>query len=97
MTVNVTNAIYPSTVETLSVNLTGLQEYNNYTVRVSAVNQMGASPFSDGITQITDISGLFLVLRDCISMEKLSRIELLERERAAHKCLAVSISEPEKN
>ena len=62
VTVNVTNAIYPSTVETLSVNLTGLQEYNNYTVRVSAVNQIGASPFSDGIIQITDIVGLFLVL-----------------------------------
>ena len=58
VTVNVTNAIYPSTVDTLSVDLTGLQEYNNYTVRVSAVNQIGASPFSDGIIQITDIAGL---------------------------------------
>ena len=56
VTVNVTNAIYPSTVETLSVNLTGLQEHDNYTVRVSAVNQIGASPFSDGIIQITDIA-----------------------------------------
>ena len=62
VTVNVTNAIYPSTVETLSVNLTGLQEYNNYTVRVSAVNQMGASPFLDGIIQITDIAGLLFNL-----------------------------------
>ena len=62
VTVNVTNAIYPSTVEILSVNLTGLQEYNNYTVRVSAVNQIGASPFSEGIIQITDIVGMFLVL-----------------------------------
>ena len=62
VTVNVTNAIYPSTVGTLSVNLTGLEEYNNYTVRVSAVNQIGASPFSDGIIQITDIAGLLINL-----------------------------------
>ena len=60
MTVSVLNAIYPATVETLSVNLIGLQEYNNYTVRVSAINQIGASPFSDGIIQITDIAGMLL-------------------------------------
>ena len=47
--VNVTNAVYPSTLETFSVNLTGLQEYNNYTIRVSAINGIGAGPFSDGI------------------------------------------------
>ena len=58
--VSVSNAIYPATVETLSVNLIGLQEYNNYTVRVSAINQIGASPFSDGIIQITDIAGMLL-------------------------------------
>ena len=61
VTVNVTNAIYPSTVETLSVNLTGLHEYNNYTVRVSAVNQIGASPFSDGIIQIPSVTPPMLV------------------------------------
>ena len=60
--VSVSNAIYPATVETLSVNLIGLQEYNNYTVRVSAINQIGASPFSDGIIQITDIAGLLIGL-----------------------------------
>ena len=49
MIVNVTNAVYPSTLETFSVNLTGLQEYNNYTIRVSAINGIGAGPFSDGI------------------------------------------------
>ena len=58
--VSVSNATYPATVETLSVNLIGLQEYNNYTVRVSAINQIGASPLSDGIIQITDIAGLLL-------------------------------------
>ena len=60
--VSVSNAIYPATVETLSVNLIGLQEYNNYTVRVSAINQIGASSFSDGIIQITDIAGLLIGL-----------------------------------
>ena len=60
--VSVSNAIYPATVETLSVNLIGLQEYNNYTVRVSAINQIGASPFSDGNIQITDIAGLLIGL-----------------------------------
>ena len=60
--VNVSNATYPATVETLSVNLIGLQEYNNYTVRVSAINQIGASPFSDGNIQITDIAGLLIGL-----------------------------------
>ena len=58
--VNVSNVIYPATVEILSVNLTGLQDNNNYTVRVSAINQIGASPFSDGIIQIIDIAGLFI-------------------------------------
>ena len=60
--VSVLNAIYPATVETLSVNLIGLQEYNNYTVSVSAINQIGASPLSDGIIQITDIAGLLIGL-----------------------------------
>ena len=57
---SVSNAIYPATVETLSVNLIGLQEYNNYTASVSAINQIGASPFTDGNIQITDIPGLFI-------------------------------------
>ena len=60
--VNVTNAVYPSTLETFSVNLTGLDEYNNYTIRVSAINGIGAGPFSDGIIQITNISGLLIEL-----------------------------------
>ena len=56
--VNVTNAVYPSTIETFSANLTELDEYNNYTIRVSAINGIGAGPFSDGIIQITNIAGL---------------------------------------
>ena len=59
-TVIVSNAIYPATIETLSVVIAGLEEYNNYTIRVSAVNEIGASPFSDEITQITDIAGLII-------------------------------------
>ena len=64
-TVIVSNAIYPATVETLSVVIAGLEEYNNYTIRVSAVNEIGASPFSDEITQITDIAGLIVCLILC--------------------------------
>ena len=58
--VSVSNAIYPATVETLSVNLIGLQEYNNYTVRVSAINIEGPSQFTTGVIQITDIAGLIV-------------------------------------
>ena len=56
VTVNITNPIYPN--DTLvSFNLIGLQEYNNYTINVSAINGEGSSEFTDGVIQITDEAG----------------------------------------
>ena len=41
--------------------LIGLQEYNNYTISISAVNTVGKGPVSQGITVLTGIGGkLFL-------------------------------------
>ena len=59
ITVTNTNAVYPATA-TLSANITGLQEYNNYTIRVSANNVVGASEFTTERIQITDIAGSIL-------------------------------------
>ena len=58
-TVNVPNSIYPATAAE-SVTITGLEEYNNYTVRVSAINIEGPSQFTTGVIQITDIAGLIV-------------------------------------
>ena len=63
-TVNTSNAIYPATA-TVSVTITGLEEYNNYTIGVSANNVEGASEFSTGVIEITDIAGLVAELKVC--------------------------------
>ena len=54
--VSFTNPTYPA-VDPVSVNITGLQEYNNYTIRVRAINGIGGSDFSAGVIQITDEAG----------------------------------------
>ena len=56
VTVNITNRIYPAVAQ-VSFNLTGLQEYNNYTISVSAINGEGSSEFTAGVIQITDEAG----------------------------------------
>ena len=59
ITVTNLNALYPATAA-LSADITGLEEYNNYTIRVSAVNIEGESELTTGEIQITDIAGLIL-------------------------------------
>ena len=56
ITVTNLNALYPATAA-LSADITGLEEYNNYTIRVSAVNIEGESELTTGEIQITDIAG----------------------------------------
>ena len=56
MTVNITNPIYPNDT-LISFNLTGLQEYNNYTISVRAINGEGSSEFTVGVIQITGEAG----------------------------------------
>ena len=41
----------------MSSDLTGLQEYNNYTISVRAINGEGVSAFTAGVIQITDEAG----------------------------------------
>ena len=55
-TVPISNLIYPAE-EQVSFNLIGLQEYNNYTINVSAINGEGSSEFTAGVIQITDEAG----------------------------------------
>ena len=55
-----TNPIYPAVVPVF-VNITGLQEYNNYTVRVRAMNKIGGSELTTGVIQITDEAGKILL------------------------------------
>ena len=54
--VPVTNPIYPADAQ-VSFDLTGLQEYNNYTIRISAINGIGSSEFTAGVIQITNETG----------------------------------------
>ena len=49
--------IYPA-VGQVSFDLTGLQEYNNYNISVSAINGIGSSEFTAGVIQITDEAGM---------------------------------------
>ena len=51
--ITIPNPIYPA-VGPISVNITGLQEYNNYTISVRAINGEGASQYTAEIVQITD-------------------------------------------
>ena len=51
-----TNPIYPA-VAPISVNITGLQEYNNYTISVRAINGEGTSEYTVGVVQQTDQGG----------------------------------------
>ena len=44
-------------------NLTNLQEYNNYTITVSAVNAAGTGPESRSITFSTKQAGIFSIFR----------------------------------
>ena len=53
VTVPISNPIYPAVTQVFS-DLTGLQEYNNYTISVSAINSIGSSGFTVGVIQITD-------------------------------------------
>ena len=55
-TINITSPIYPAVAQE-SINLTGLQEYNNYTIRVRAVNSEGMSTFTAGVIQRTNEAG----------------------------------------
>ena len=55
-TVPITNQIYPAVTQ-VSFDLTGLQEYNNYTISVRAINGVGSSEFTTGVIQITDEAG----------------------------------------
>ncbi|KAI6653158.1 hypothetical protein LOD99_11506, partial [Oopsacas minuta] len=54
--VNAPNSNYPAETE-ISVNLTELQEYNNYTISVRAINVEGTSEYTNGVVQLTDIAG----------------------------------------
>ena len=56
VTVLITDPTYPAVVQ-VSSDLTGLKEYNNYTINVSAVNRVGTSGFAAGETTITDEAG----------------------------------------
>ena len=55
-TVSVTPQVYPLTGMICS-NLTNLQEFNNYTISVAAVNQNGTGVESTALTALTDEAG----------------------------------------
>ena len=56
MVAPVSTVVYPLSTM-LCVNLTNLEEYNNYNITVEAVNSIGDGPESDGVIQITDQAG----------------------------------------
>ena len=53
--------VYPA-VDPVYFNITGLEEYNNYTISVNAINTVGASDFTAVERQITNIAGLLMSL-----------------------------------
>ena len=59
--ISIPNPIYPA-VQSVSINITGLQEYNNYTFSVRANNREGSSGLSAQVEQTTGISGKKLIV-----------------------------------
>ena len=57
VTVNVLLS-YPATA-CINTNLTGLEEFNNYTVTIRAQNSIGISSFSTGLTAQTNAAGKY--------------------------------------
>ena len=57
VTVNVSLS-YPATT-CINTNLTGLEEFNNYTVTARAVNSIGVSNSSTGLTAQTNAAGKY--------------------------------------
>ena len=55
---NISTVVHPLNGR-ICVNLTGLEEYNNYTIQVAAINGAGAGPLSPSITQLTNQAGRF--------------------------------------
>ena len=55
--------VYPLQFSSMSIcaNLSGLQEFNNYTISVLAINGAGAGP-SSSITQLTNQAGSYAVI-----------------------------------
>ena len=49
---------YPATT-CINTNLTELEEFNNYTVTVTAVNSIGSSDPSTGVTALTNAAGSY--------------------------------------
>ena len=54
--VSVTPQVYPLT-GMICRNLTNLEEFNNYTISVAAVNQNGTGVISNALTALTDEAG----------------------------------------
>ena len=52
----ITDNSYPATTD-LSLEITGLEEYNEYTIMIAAVNSVGTGPYTTGDTQRTNQSG----------------------------------------
>ena len=52
---------YPAT-DNVTFDLTGLEEFNNYTISVAAVNSNGTGPYTANITQQTLPDGKYSVV-----------------------------------
>ena len=57
-----TNAVNVSG-SNMSVDLTGLHEYVNYTISVQAFTDVGAGPFTDTVTELTCEAGMCTTLQ----------------------------------
>ena len=54
----ITDSSYPATTD-LSLEITGLEEYNDYTIMIAAVNSVETGPYTIGDTQTTNQDGKF--------------------------------------
>ena len=54
---NISPIVYPLNGR-ICVNLTGLEEYNNYTIQVAAINDAGPGTLSSSIIQLTSQAGM---------------------------------------
>ena len=85
-----TSNVYPA-VDPVYLNITGLEEYNNYTISVSAFNTVGASDFTPEVVQITNIAGNYPIYT---TLEKRGVQKLFSGLfiRSSHHCLSSSIN-----
>ena len=79
---------YPATA-CVNVTLTGLEEFNNYTVSVQAVNSAGSGVSSAGVIAQTDAAGKYISYITIICIYISPSVSFASQRKNQHTCLPI--------